>query len=87
MGRKVNITVVVNTRNEEDNIADCIASAELLSNKIIVVDMESHDKTVQIVKALQVPIYDFRQSDYVEPAREFTVKKAATDWVLVLDAD
>lgn len=82
-----NITVIIHTLNEEKNIEDCIKSAKLLTSKIIVVDMESKDQTVEITKNLHVPVFDFPKSNYVEPAREFGIKKAETDWVLILDAD
>lgn len=81
------ISIIIHTYNEEKNIAQCIDSAKLLSEKIIVVDMESTDKTVEIAKNLGVPVYTFPKSNYVEPAREFGIKQAKTDWVLILDAD
>ena len=82
-----NVTVIIHTLDEEKNIGDCINSAELLTDKIIVIDMESIDKTVEIAKSLNVPVFNFPKSNYVEPAREFGIKQAKTDWVLILDAD
>jgi len=82
-----NITVVIHTFNEENNIEDCILSAKLLTNKIILIDMESIDKTVEIAKSLNIPVFNFPKSNYVEPAREFGIKQAKTDWILILDAD
>ena len=81
------ITILIYTRNEERNISDCINSAKLLTDKIILVDMESSDKTVEIAKSLNIPVFNFPKSNYVEPAREFGIKQAETDWVLILDAD
>ena len=82
-----NITVVIHTYNEEKNIEDCIKSAWLLIKNVLVIDMESEDKTTTIVKNLQILIYNFPKSSYVEPAREFGIKQVKTDWVLILDAD
>ena len=84
---KNNINVVIYTHNEEKNINDCINSAKLLTDKIILVDMESTDKTVEIAKSLKVTVFNFPKSNYVEPAREFGIKKSETDWILILDAD
>ena len=81
------ITVLIYTRNEEKNIKDCINSAKLLTDKIIIVDMESTDKTVEIGRDLKTVIYNFPKSNYVEPAREFGIKQAKTGWVMILDAD
>jgi len=81
------ITVIIHTHNEEKNIGDCINSAKLLTDEIILVDMESTDKTVEIAKSLNVPVFNFPKSNYVEPAREFGISKTNSDWVFILDAD
>ena len=81
------LTIIIHTHNEEKNILDCINSAKLLTNKIVLIDMESTDKTVEITKNLNVPHFNFPKSNYVEPAREFGIKQTKTDWVLILDAD
>jgi len=81
------ITVIIHSLNEEKNIGDCISSAKLLTDEIILIDMESADKTVEIAKSLNVPVFNFPKSNYVEPAREFGINKAKTDWILILDAD
>ncbi|VVA43424.1 conserved hypothetical protein [Candidatus Roizmanbacteria bacterium] len=49
--------------------------------------MESNDKTVEIAKGLNVSVFSFPKSNYVEPAREFGIKQAKMDWILILDAD
>lgn len=81
------ISIIIHSLNEEKNIEDCINSAKLLTDEIILIDMESTDKTVEIAKSLNVSVYNFPKSNYVEPAREFGIKQAKTDWVLILDAD
>lgn len=81
------ISVVVNTRNEEENLPKAIASVKSLADEIIVVDMESTDKTVEIAKKLGAKVFNHKPIGYVEPARNFAISKATKDWVLVLDAD
>jgi len=82
-----NLTIIIHTFNEEKNIKDCIESAKLLSKNIIVIDMQSNDQTPKIVQNLDLPIVSCPHSNYVEPAREFGIKQAKTDWVMILDAD
>jgi len=84
---KNSIAVLIYTRNEEKNIKNCIESAKLLTNNILLVDMESNDKTIEIAKKEGVNIISFPYSFYVEPAREFGIQKTKTDWVFILDAD
>lgn len=84
---KTLITVLIEVFNEEKNIKECIKSAKLVTNKIIVVDMESRDKTIFVARKLGAEIYSFPFSFYVEPARKFGIEKVKTDWVFILDAD
>jgi len=81
------ITILIFTHNEEKNIRKCLASARILTKNIIVIDSQSTDKTVRILKEEKVKFYSFPYQRYVEPAREFGIKKASTSWVLILDAD
>lgn len=82
-----NITVIIHTHNEEKKIQECIFSAKLLTENIIVVDMKSNDKTLDIAKKHGIQVFTFPFSHYVEPAREFGINKVNTDWVFILDAD
>lgn len=81
------VSVLIQTHNEEKNLNECINSARLLTNDIVIVDMESTDNTVKIAKNNDTLVYSFPYSYYVEPAREFGIKKISTDWVMILDAD
>ncbi len=81
------ITAVIYTYSEEKNIKNCIESVRRLTNRIIIIDSESTDKTVEIAKKEKVPVYTFPRHAYVEPARGFGIEKAITEWVFILDAD
>lgn len=84
MGTK--ISVVINTLNEEANIKRAIAYVSW-ADEILVCDMYSEDKTVEIAKKLGAKVVYHKKVDYVEPARNFAISKANGDWILVLDAD
>ncbi|MEI6326714.1 MAG: glycosyltransferase family 2 protein [Candidatus Roizmanbacteria bacterium] len=81
------ITVIINSYNNEDHIADCIASARLLTQHIVVVDMQSQDETAEIARRLGAHVHTFPASRYVEPARMFGISQATTEWVFILDTD
>lgn len=82
------LTVVILTKNEEENIIDCIENVKSLGS-IIVVDDNSSDHTIDAVKALQdseIKIFK-RELDDFSSQRNFALEKAATEWVLFIDAD
>jgi (heptosyl)LPS beta-1,4-glucosyltransferase len=83
----IKISVVVNTWNEEKNMGRCLESVKEFAEEIVVCDMESTDKTVEIAKKLGAKVYSHKLTYYVEPARNFAVSKATGSWILVLDAD
>jgi (heptosyl)LPS beta-1,4-glucosyltransferase len=81
------ITVVINTLNEEKNISRAISSVSDFADEIIVCDMFSDDKTVDIAKKLGAKVFTHKKTNYVEPARNFALSKATGDWIFILDAD
>lgn len=80
------ISAVINTLNEESNIAMCL-EALMWCDEIIVVDMKSEDRTKEIAANYTDKIYEFDKVGYVEPARKVAVEKATGDWILIVDAD
>lgn len=80
------ISVVINTLNEERNIGRVIESVKW-ADEIIVCDMYSEDKTVEIAKKLRAKIVFHKREEFVELARNFAISKALNEWILVLDAD
>ena len=81
------ITAVIHTYNEEHTIGECIKSAKLLTNDIIVIDMTSTDSTVLEARKHGGTVYTIAHTQYVEPARAYGINKAQGDWVCILDAD
>jgi glycosyltransferase involved in cell wall biosynthesis len=82
---KPHVSVVIITRNEEDNIADCLESATW-AGEIIVVDDESTDKTREIAKKYTDKVF-IRKMENEGKHRNWAYAQASNDWVLSLDAD
>lgn len=80
------ISVVINTLNEEKNIEQAINSVKW-ADEIIICDMHSEDKTVEIARRLGTKIFFYKKENYVELARNYAISKASSEWVLVVDAD
>lgn len=64
-----------------------LTSVKELADEIIVVDMESSDKTREIAKKAGAKVYLHKPTGYVEPARNFALRQAKGEYILVLDAD
>ncbi len=84
--KKIKISAVINTRNEEKKLEKCLKHLSFC-DEIVVVDMESEDQTVAIAKNYTHKVFDFKNVDYVEPARNFAIEKSIGDWILIVDAD
>lgn len=82
----IKITALINTLNEEANIKRAISSISWV-DEIIVCDMHSTDKTVEIAKKMGAKIVYHKRESFVEPARNFAISKTTGDWIFLLDAD
>jgi len=80
------ISAVINTRNEELNIGYCLESL-YWCDEIVIVDMESEDRTVEIAKRYTDNIFYHEKVLAFDIARKYAVEKATGDWILLVDAD
>ena len=81
------ISAVINTFNEERNLSYALRSVRTWVDEIIVVDMHSTDRTVEIAREFGAKVYFHEAMGFVEPARAFAISKSSGDWIVVLDAD
>lgn len=80
------ISVVINTYNSEQYLAECLASVQGVED-IVVCDMHSTDATQAIVAEFGARLLLHERTGYVEPARNAAIAGANQDWVLVVDSD
>jgi glycosyltransferase involved in cell wall biosynthesis len=80
------LSVVIITYNEEHNITDCIRSAKLVSEDIVVVDACSEDQTVSRAIRLGARVISTDWKGYGF-SRNLGAVKAKNNWILALDAD
>ncbi len=85
--RKAKVSAVINTKNEEINLPRLLKSIYSWVDEIIVCDMYSSDRTLEIAKEFDCKIVMHDDVGYVEPARKLAVESTQNDWVLMLDAD
>lgn len=86
MSDKIDLSVVIITKNEENNIEDALKSVYAWADEIVIVDDESTDKTVQIVEKYTDKIF-VRKMDIEGRHRNWAYAQARNSWVLSLDAD
>ena len=83
---KLPVSVLVHTLNEEKNIRNCLETIKW-ADEIVLVDMYSVDKTVEIASEYTNKIFYHERMGYADPARQFGLEKASNDWILIVDAD
>lgn len=75
------------TKNEQDTIAEAIASVSDVVSQIIVADTGSTDRTTDIARSYGAEVVDFKWCDDFSSARNFSIKHATSDWIMFMDAD
>jgi len=77
--------------NEEEIIAKCIKNAREQGLDVIVIDNGCVDRTIEIVKAQGVPIYEHKTDKYnVFEVNKWAISKVreiGCDWLVLKDAD
>lgn len=81
------LSVVLATRNEEENIGRCLESVKNFADEIIVVDEFSTDRTREIAKDLGAKVFTEPHHDIFHITKEKALEKAECEWILQLDAD
>lgn len=84
------VSIIITTRNEEKNIANCLKSIKEQAypqNKIeaIVVDNNSTDRTAEIARGFTDKVYSYGPERSSQ--RNFGVRESKGEYILYLDAD
>lgn len=86
--KMVNITVIILTYNEEENISHSVSNVIDWADEVIVLDSFSSDKTVEIAQSIGAKIH-YRKFDNYAKQRLYAFKELPVlhPWILFLDAD
>lgn len=84
---KMTISLCMIVKDEEKCIRRCLNSVKDKVDEIIIVDTGSSDETVSIAKEYGANIFFFEWEDDFAAARNFSISKAQSDYILILDAD
>jgi len=84
----LDLTAVILTKNEGQNIAACLASIKGFAQRVVVVDCGSTDKTVELAKMYGADVYH-NKFEYFAKQFNWALDNTniTTKWILRLDAD
>lgn len=84
----IDLTAIVITYNEENNLPECLNSLKNLAKRIIIIDSFSTDKTKDIALSFGA---DFYEHEFINQAQQFDYAlkniNITTKWIIRLDAD
>lgn len=88
----VDLTVVILTKNEENNLRKCIESFQGIAKRFVIVDSYSTDGTKELCKELsKVVNLDFYENKFIDHATQLNWGLQNTDvntkWTMRMDAD
>jgi len=84
-GHRLELTAVILTLNEADNITDCIRSLAW-ADRVVVFDSFSQDETVALAKTAKATVLQSAFENYAQQ-RNAAMAAVQTDWVFFVDAD
>ena len=82
---KLQLSVAIITKNEEERLGDCLASVAF-ADDVVVVDAESDDRTTEIAETAGARLFVEPWRGF-GPQKQFAIDQCRHPWVLVLDAD
>ncbi len=80
------LSVILITRNEEEDIEDCLRSVAGIAGEIVVVDSGSTNRTLEICRRYTNKIFPKEWSGY-GAHKQYALEQAKGPWILNIDAD
>lgn len=80
------LSVIIITRNESQNIGDCLRSVDF-ADQIVVVDFSSSDGTPQIARDMGATVIETSDWPGFGLQKNLALSHACGEWVLSIDAD
>jgi len=85
VGSTISLAMIV--KDEEDQLAECLASVTDIVNEICIVDTGSRDFTIEVARSFKAKVGVYLWSDDFSAMRNESLRLCTMDWILVLDAD
>ncbi len=85
--KKVKISIALATYNEEKNIVDCISSAKLIADEVVIADGTSTDRTKELAKQLGARVITTTNKIMFHINKNLAIDSCKGKWVFLMDAD
>lgn len=83
----MSLSLCMIVKNEQENLPRCLDSVKDIVDEMIIVDTGSTDTTVEIANSYGAKIFYFPWNNSFSDARNYSLKFASCDWILLMDAD
>lgn len=83
---KVNLSIVIVARNEEENLPECLKTCDF-AQEIILVDDNSTDKTVEIARTFGAKVYTRSLAGDWGKQQTYAIQQATCSWIFLIDCD
>ncbi len=88
MKNKITLSVTLATYNESKNITRCLEAVSDIATEIIIVDGQSQDNTVELIKKFKnVKVISTTNKPMFHINKQMGISACKGDWILQLDAD
>lgn len=84
---EVTLGLCMIVKDEEDNMRECLLPLKGIVDEIVVVDTGSKDRTKVIAEQIGAKIFDFPWKNDFSLARNESIRRSTTDYLIWLDAD
>jgi len=81
------LSIVLATKNEENNIGPCLESVIKIADEIVIVDEYSTDNTVTVAMKYGAKIFKNKHKRNFHESKQLAITRAKGEWILQLDAD
>lgn len=79
-----NLSICIVTKNNNNSIKDCIESVNYLTNDISVIDMDSTDDTLDIIKQYGCKILN-KKLKYKKDNKNYLIEVSKNDWIFFIE--
>lgn len=87
MTKEKQLSLCVITKNDEAFLPDCLNSMKETADEMLVVDLGSEDRTIQLAKQAGATVHQPKWENDFSKIKNFCMEHAAGKWVLFLQAD